>query len=72
MQNNLIQSIQTHALPFETEADLTPLMTKIGDAKIVLLGESSHGTSEFYKVRAALSKRLIEEKGFHAITVEGD
>lgn len=72
MQNNLIQSIQKHAIPFEAEADLTPLMNKIGDAKIVLLGESSHGTSEFYKVRAEISKRLIEERGFHAIAVEGD
>ena len=37
-----------------------------------MLGEATHGTSEFYKVRAALSKRLIQEKGFSIIAVEGD
>ena len=52
--------------------DLTPLLNAIGEAKIVLLGEASHGTSEFYKVRAELSKRLIQEKGFTLIAVEGD
>ena len=48
------------------------LLEAIGDAKIVLLGEASHGTSEFYTVRAKLSKMLIEQKGFSAIAVEGD
>ncbi|MDL4841795.1 erythromycin esterase family protein [Aquibacillus rhizosphaerae] len=66
------KAIQESAKPFQTIKDLTPLINRIGDAKIVLLGESSHGTSEFYSIRAELSKRLIEEKGFSIVAVEGD
>ena len=51
---------------------LDPLLERIGDARIVLLGEASHGTHEYYVWRARISKRLIEEKGFRAIAVEGD
>jgi erythromycin esterase len=58
--------------PLRTSPDLDPLMAAIGDARIVLLGEASHGTSEYYTWRTAISKRLIEEKGFHFIAVEGD
>lgn len=66
------ESIKKYAQPLKVNKDLTALIEAIGDAKIVLLGEASHGTSEFYKVRAELSKRLIEEKGFTLIGVEGD
>lgn len=51
---------------------LDPLMDRIGDAKYVLLGEASHGTSEYYTWRARISQRLIQEKGFSFIAVEGD
>ncbi len=68
----LEESIKNYALSYETKEDLNPIIDAIGDAKIVLLGEASHGTSEFYTVRAELSKRLIEEKGFKLIAVEGD
>src|SRR3954466_5907974 len=44
----------------------------IGDARIVLLGEASHGTHEFYALRAAVTRRLIESRGFRAVTIEGD
>ena len=44
----------------------------IGDARVVLIGESSHGTHEFYEARAAITKWLIEEKGFCAVAVEAD
>ena len=69
---NLEEAVKKYAIPFEKNEDLTKIIEAIGDAKIVLLGEASHGTSEFYSVRAALSKRLIEEKGFSIIAVEGD
>lgn len=49
---------------------LTPLITKIGDKKIVAIGESTHGTSEFYQLREIITKRLIEEKGFNLIVLE--
>ncbi|MCU1427858.1 MAG: Erythromycin esterase [Actinomycetia bacterium] len=44
----------------------------VGDAHIVLIGEASHGTHEFYAMRAEMTRRLIEEKGFCAVAVEGD
>jgi len=53
-------------------ADYDPLLDWVGDARLVLLGEASHGTHEFYTWRAALSRRLIQEKGFRFLAVEGD
>ena len=41
-------------------------------ARFVLLGEASHGTHEFYRQRASITRRLIEEKGFSAVAIEGD
>ncbi|MFL6734887.1 MAG: erythromycin esterase family protein [Sphingomicrobium sp.] len=45
---------------------------RFGDARVVLLGEASHGTSEFYRARAAITKRLIEHHGFSIVAVEAD
>ncbi|MGD1093963.1 MAG: erythromycin esterase family protein [Bryobacteraceae bacterium] len=53
-------------------ADYDPLLKLIGDAHFVLLGEASHGTHEFYRQRAQITKRLIQEKGFMAVAVEAD
>ncbi|HEX5553409.1 MAG TPA: erythromycin esterase family protein [Chitinophagaceae bacterium] len=58
--------------PLNNPRDLDPLMERIGDAHYVLLGEASHGTHEYYTWRTAISKRLIEEKDFNFIAVEGD
>jgi erythromycin esterase len=55
-----------------SNSDLEPLLERIGDARYVLLGEASHGTSEFYSWRAEITKRLITEKGFSFMAVEGD
>ncbi|HEX2845987.1 MAG TPA: erythromycin esterase family protein [Chitinophagaceae bacterium] len=52
--------------------DLEPFFTDIGNRQIVLLGEASHGTHEYYTWRTKISQRLIEEKGFQFIAVEGD
>jgi erythromycin esterase-like protein len=52
--------------------DYEPLLELIGDARFVLLGEASHGTHEFYRERAQITKRLIAEKGFAAVAVEAD
>ena len=60
------------ARPLRTAADLDPLLERVGDASYVLLGEASHGTHEFYDWRAALTRRLITEKGFSFVAVEGD
>jgi erythromycin esterase-like protein len=53
-------------------ADLDPLIDLAGDAGFVLLGEATHGTHEFYATRAAITQRLIAEKGFQAVAVEAD
>ena len=60
------------ALPLQQPSDLDPLMDRIGDARVVCLGEASHGTHEYYAWRATLTRRLIEEKGFDLVGVEGD
>ncbi len=53
-------------------SDFDPLLRQIGDARFVLIGEASHGTHEFYRERAEITKRLIQEKGFNAVAVEAD
>ncbi len=58
--------------PLAKSTDLDPLMERVGDAHFVLLGEASHGTHEYYTWRTAITKRLIREKGFRFIAVEGD
>ncbi len=52
--------------------DYDSLLELVGDARFVLLGEASHGTHEFYRERARITQRLIREKGFRAIAIEGD
>jgi erythromycin esterase-like protein len=52
--------------------DYDPLLALIGDARFVLLGETSHGTHEFYRERARITRRLIEERGFTVVAVEAD
>jgi erythromycin esterase len=72
MSGNLGRQILTLSSPLEDAEDLDPLLERIGDARYVLLGEASHGTHEYYLWRARVSRRLIEEKGFRFIAVEGD
>ena len=71
-EDQLVSALQKHAQPLATETDLDSLMAEIGDARYVLLGEASHGTAEFYAWRAAITRRLIAEKGFSFVAVEGD
>jgi erythromycin esterase len=61
-----------NAIGFENAGDLDQIVNLCSDKKLVLLGESTHGTEEFYQWRAQISKRLIEEKGYNFIAVEGD
>ena len=73
MVDKTIQAIQQHSIPITNfKDDLGSLVTTIRDQKYILLGESSHGTSEFYKIRTEITKKLIEEKDFTFIAVEGD
>ena len=65
-----LHAMQQH--PIGRSEDLNSLIADIGERPVVMLGEASHGTHEFYTWRAAISKKLITEKGFKFITVEGD
>jgi erythromycin esterase-like protein len=69
----LTDLVRQSAHPLRGSAqDYDPLMDLIGDARFVLIGEASHGTHEFYRERAEITKRLIQEKGFTAVAVEAD
>src|SRR6266478_1931382 len=69
----LIEALRASAHPLTGVArDYDPLMNRIGDARFALLGDASHGTHEFYRERAEITKRLIKEKHFTAVAVEAD
>ncbi|WP_248512145.1 erythromycin esterase family protein [Sporosarcina sp. NCCP-2222] len=71
MAKKLREAIERFAMPLDEQA-LDALVEAAGHAEVVMIGEASHGTHEFYKIRAELSKRLIQEKGFTIVAVEGD
>ncbi len=71
MNKNYIEKIKNKAIYFDEKA-YENILNEIGNAQIVLLGEATHGTKEFYEMRAEISKKLITEKNFNAITIEGD
>lgn len=54
------------------DANLESLLEQIGEARIVLLGEATHGTKEFYEMRSQITRQLIENKGFNFVAIEGD
>jgi len=69
----LIGAVRQAVYPLQGKPyDYDPLFDLIGDARIVCIGEASHGTHEFYAQRAQITRRLIEEKGFLAVAVEAD
>src|SRR5262245_44337891 len=68
----LIDQVEALARPLRGSGDLDPLLGLVGEARFVLLGEASHGTAEYYEWRMEISRRLIAEKGFSFIAVEGD
>lgn len=70
--HDLAPALKPAALPLEGPADSDPLLEQVGDARVVLLGEATHGTHELYELRAELTRRLIEERGFTIVAVEAD
>lgn len=67
------RAAQSAAIPLTgTTSDYDELLEQIGERSFVLMGESTHGTSEFYRMRAEITRRLIEEKHFDAVAVEAD
>ena len=71
-EDEILAAIRQWAFPLNSKEDLQPLFDRIGNARIVMLGEASHGTHEYYTWRAHITQRLILEKGFNLIAVEGD
>jgi erythromycin esterase-like protein len=73
MADATLEAVRDAALWFEAGTDgLGPLLEAIGDASLVLIGEASHGTHEFYRIRADLTAALIERKGFNLVAAEAD
>jgi erythromycin esterase-like protein len=71
--NRAADVLRAHPQPLTGGArDYDALLDLVGDARIVLLGEASHGTEEFYRERARMTRRLIEERGFTMVAVEAD
>jgi erythromycin esterase-like protein len=69
----LVTSARGAAIPLSgARVDADTVVDRVGDARVVLIGEASHGTHEFYATRAAITARLIETKGFSAVAVEAD
>ena len=69
----LIAAVTDAARPLHGRGDdFDPLVDAIGDARLVLLGEASHGTHEFYRARAQITQQLVAEHGFTAVIVEAD
>jgi erythromycin esterase len=72
LDGDLVELLRGRKAILQTTEDISPFIAKAGEKRLVLLGESTHGTSEYYYWRAEISKRLISEKGFSFIAVEGD
>jgi erythromycin esterase-like protein len=72
-QHDLVSLVRDRANELQsTSGNFDAMLDMIGDAHFVLLGEASHGTHEFYRARAEITKRLIAERGFTAVCVEAD
>jgi protein-L-isoaspartate(D-aspartate) O-methyltransferase len=73
-EETLVRNLADAAESFPSieAADLNPLMERIGSARIVLLGEATHGTSEFYRMRERVTRDLIVKKGFRFVAIEAD
>jgi erythromycin esterase-like protein len=73
MPDSLVDLISRKAIALVgAPNDFDSLINLIGDARFVLIGEASHGTHEFYRIRAQISKTLIAQRGFSAVAVEAD
>ena len=71
--HSAVAAVRLDARPLTgADADYDQLLAHIGDARLVLLGEASHGTHEFYRERIRITRRLIAERGFTAVAIEGD
>jgi len=68
---NLLREV-AEPLPDLEEPDLGSLLERVGDARLVLIGEATHGTSEFYALRARITRELVRSHGFSIVAAEAD
>ena len=73
-EQRLVERMAQVVEPFDSvdQLPLAALLERIGDRRLVLLGEASHGSSEFYRARQRITRALIEDKGFDFVAIEGD
>jgi erythromycin esterase-like protein len=72
-RDDVVDEIRREAITCDSlSGAVEPLLDEIGNARLVLVGEATHGTHEFYRVRADLTKALITRKGFNLVVVEAD
>ncbi|HEX8299186.1 MAG TPA: erythromycin esterase family protein [Rubricoccaceae bacterium] len=71
---DLARLVAEHAEPFDSvdDFDPEPILERIGDARVVCIGEATHGTSEFYRLRARITQALVDQKGFRIVAAEAD
>lgn len=72
VKESILVEIEDNSIPFAKVEDLDAWINEISHHKIIMLGESSHGSKEFYKIRREISKKLIQNYGYKFIAVEGD
>lgn len=71
-EQGLLNLLEEKVAPLRMELDLKPLIDQVSNAKIVMLGEASHGTQEFYEWRRLITEWLMVKHGFRFVAVEGD
>jgi len=72
-RESVVEALRRAVQPLSGESkDYDALMEQIGDSRVVMLGEATHGTHEFYRERMRITQRLIKEKGFAGVVIEGD
>src|SRR4051812_437982 len=72
--SEITAAVEKEAVPFgdDLDDDIDPLIAAAADMDVVLIGEATHGTKEFYHIRAEITRRLIEEHHFDTVAVEAD
>ncbi len=70
--SKMVSTIADLLQPLEIDEDLAPLLQHVKDKRVVMLGESTHGTSEYYRIRDRISRYLLRNHGFSFVSVEGD
>jgi erythromycin esterase-like protein len=70
--DSAVDVVRKHAIRLDTHHGVGPILDLIGDARVVLIGEATHGTHDFYDMRAHLTRALIASRGFNIVAVEAD